>query len=122
MQLDRGMTSLERVGQRLGILACGRAEVVGALVPDDHRSGPAPRAGQHALEVAVLEAVIRHRLCQATIGGIERRPLWHGPRTQDIAGLKAQVVVLGAGGVLLDDVAASAPHRLTVARGRPGAE
>src|SRR5690606_35043926 len=79
------------------------AEVpVGPPVPHDDGAGAVPR-GDDALEAGVGEGVVLRRRGEPLLCGVGGGPLPHGPRLQNAADLEAEVVVEGAGVVLLYD-------------------
>lgn len=61
------------------------------LIPDDDRTGAAPVTLVHALEVTRGQHVVIHRHSETADPGVERRAFRHGPRTQHVAGLKAEI-------------------------------
>src|SRR4051794_10445866 len=69
VQDEDGVAALERLGP-----GDAAALLVGPAVPDDHASVAEP-----ALEVVVAHAMVLHLDGEALRGGIERRPLGHGP-------------------------------------------
>src|SRR3954452_21684819 len=69
VQDEDRVAALERLGP-----GDAAALLVGPAVPDDHAAVAEP-----ALEVVVAEAVILDLDGEALRGGIERRPLGHGP-------------------------------------------
>ena len=89
VQDEDGVAALQRL--RPGDPA---ALLVGPAVPHDHVV---------ALVVVVAHAVVLDLHGQALGGGIQRRPLGHGPGAHDAVDLQAQVVVVGGRLVLLDD-------------------
>ena len=74
------------------------ALLVHAAVPHDHAAVTEP-----TLDVVVVQAVVLDFDGQALGGGIERRPLGHGPGPHDPVDLQAQVEVVGGRLMLLDD-------------------
>ena len=74
-----------------------------AAVPDHHRAGAVVAFGDGALEAAVVQRMVFGLHGQALVGGIERRPLGHGPGYQHAADFEAKVIVQAPRGVLLHD-------------------
>src|SRR5262252_7692145 len=73
-----------------------------AAVPHHHGATAVLALRDGSLEAAVLERMILHLHGEALVGGIEARPLGHGPALEGALQLQAEIVVETAGRVLLD--------------------
>src|SRR5512133_1968463 len=69
----------------------------GAGVPHDDVAAAVLPGRDDALEVDVLDGVVLDLERRAPDGGVERRPLGHGPADQHVADLEAEVVVEAPG-------------------------
>ena len=74
-----------------------------AAVPYDHLAGAVLPRRDRALEAGVVQRVVFHMHRHALVGGVEARPLGHGPALQRAVELEAEVVVQAARMVLLHD-------------------
>jgi len=74
-----------------------------AAVPYDHLAGAVLPRRNRALEAGVVQRVVFHMHRHALVGGVEARPLGHGPALQRAVELEAEVVVQAARMVLLHD-------------------
>src|SRR5437870_232390 len=93
MKDEYRMATIERLGPRHAA-----ALFVGATIPDDYRA-----AAGAPLKVVVREGVVLHLHCEALDRRVHRWAFGHRPGPHDAGDLEADVEVVSARLVLLDD-------------------
>ena len=94
---------------RAGDIVRRIGHAIDAAVPNDYLAGTVVALGNDALEIAVLDRMVLDHHGKPLVGGIERRPLGHGPRAQHAFHLETEVVMEPGGRVLLHDEHTTGP-------------